>query len=371
MPNLRTSGKNLHCGTHAVGHSIYLHWDELTQESRGLVIQELNEFYKLNNEECQLTVETFKGLMDQLSYDDIQRAMSLPLNAIIRQNLINLKPVFDADNRKNEQTASELGQSPKYYQEQFQRMNNDPICRERTLWSQDQLSIALCHFKIRHSISARSLTVAGITELYGVKDRFLGAEIKIQNTGNHWESQVDELTLEQRTKNNNFGKDPSIFVSDVFSFFNGGQDRVVRDNFKKFVIAGSLDQYNNQHKIQGLQTHCRELSRKIDAHIELKIKEIKSNDPDGAQTTRYEDIKKQMISLSKGGFKGDCKELEEQRDEFVGIWNDIRPPFGEDTPLIQLIDALIESLVNLITQLAEKIQETSRDTLNSLFTPQG
>ena len=53
---INTSGDNLCCGTHALGHSIYLNWEKLTDESQRLVIDALNTFYQLDQ---PFTSETF------------------------------------------------------------------------------------------------------------------------------------------------------------------------------------------------------------------------------------------------------------------------------------------------------------------------
>ncbi len=118
---LKTSARGNFCGAHAVGHSIVLLWDQLSDDSAQKIIDNINLFYFNKTAGCSLTKDNFIKIVGSMCSHDIQLVMSLPLinmirinnhannAAMIRKNLKNnLTVMWEYDQTHNE---SKINQS--------------------------------------------------------------------------------------------------------------------------------------------------------------------------------------------------------------------------------------------------------------------
>ncbi len=86
---LETSERGSFCGAYAIGHYIYILWDDLGDASKKAFLQSVNDFYFKKSEvseQSKLTIQTFKPIMSSMCNHDIQLVLGLPIIAMIKEN---------------------------------------------------------------------------------------------------------------------------------------------------------------------------------------------------------------------------------------------------------------------------------------------
>jgi hypothetical protein len=322
---MQTSGRNLHCGVHAAGHSIYLHWAKLSDYSKKEVIKRLNVAHDLGN---KLTVDNFLTIMDPLCSKDIQWIMAAPLNTMIHEVLANR-----LETHKSEHAISFPGET----------FEPDETYLRRNFWGADQLSGVLNELKINHSIyeGREEKLYAG-----ALSNEHSGAFIQLVNIhGNHWESKLTDPADIAKHKDDKYDRN-SLFSSNnsYFSFFSAcPSNQDISSAFKGLVNSGNFKSYL---KNIVLINQCDRV-----------LKQINRFNPNltPSDLTKYDGLKQNFLTMTR--------ELKDNPDKFnKKTYQDMqnfitkhRDEFKDDITLFEMLNNILKAITDLLTTVVNAV----------------
>lgn len=322
---MQTSGRNLHCGVHAAGHSIYLHWEKLSDCSKKEVIKRLNVAHDLGN---KLTVDNFLTIMDPLCSKDIQWIMAAPLNTMIHEVLDNRLKTHKSDHSKS------------FPGETFVP---DETYLRRNFWGADQLSGVLNELKINHSIYE-----GNEEKLYAgaLSNEHSGVFIQLVNKhGNHWESKLTDPADIAKHKDDKYDRN-SLFSSNnsYFSFFSASlSNQDISSVFKGLVNSGDFNAYLKNIR---LLKQCDRVLNHINK-VNPNLTPLDRNN--------YNDLKqnflKMMRELRDNPDKFNEKTYQDMQDFIVKH----KDEFKDDSTLFDMLNNILQSIIEFLTTVVNAV----------------